>query len=468
MARRSKRSDGLLVRRGKAEAPINIEGEFTLKIAFISLGCSKNLINTEQMMALCRAAGHTVTGEPEGADVAVLNTCGFIDAAKSEAIENILALGELKKAGRLGKLLVCGCLSQRYRAEMLDELPEVDGLMGTGSYDHVVAAAEAVAAGERFQDFGDISATTEEGARMITTPSYTSFLKIAEGCDNFCAFCIIPYLRGRYRSRPLEAIRAEARARAEGGTRELILIAQDIGPYGKDLYGERRLPELLRELCKLPFHWIRLHYLYPDHLDDALIDVIASEPKIVKYLDIPLQHCDDRILKSMGRWGTRETLTGMLAELRRRIPGLVLRTSLICGLPGEGEEEFEALCGFVSETGIERAGVFQYSREEGTRAAKMEDQVPEEVAAQRVERLVELQSRVLDAYNESRLGTVMEVLCEGFDAEEGCYAGRTYADSVEVDGRVWFTAAGSIPAGTFVNVRMTGTRDGDLTGEIEA
>lgn len=438
-----------------------------MKIAFISLGCSKNLINTEQMMALCQAAGHTVTGEPEGADVAVLNTCGFIDAAKSEAIEHILALGELKQEGKLGKLLVCGCLSQRYREEMGEELPEVDGLMGTGSYDHIVSAVEAVARGERPEDFGDISATSEEGERLVTTPGYTAFLKIAEGCDNFCAFCIIPFLRGRYRSRPMESLLAEARKLADAGVKELILIAQDIGPYGKDLYGESRLPELLLELCKLPFHWVRLHYLYPDHLDDKLIDTIAREPKIVKYLDIPLQHCDDKILKAMGRWGTRQTLTDLIARLREKIPGLVLRTSLICGLPGEGDAEFEALCDFVAETGIERAGVFQYSREEGTRAARMEGQVPEEIAAQRVDRLVDIQSRVLDAYNDSRLGSVMEVLCEGFDPAMGCYAGRTYADSVEVDGKVWFTAAGLVPAGEFVNVRLTGTQDGDLTGEIE-
>ena len=439
----------------------------SLKIAFISLGCSKNLINTEQMMALCRAAGHEVTGEPEGADVAVLNTCGFIDAAKSEAIEHIIALGELKTAGKLGKLLVCGCLSQRYREEIGRELPEVDGMMGTGSYDQVVSAVEAVARGERPEEFGDISATSEEGERLVTTPGYTAFLKIAEGCDNFCAFCIIPYLRGRYRSRPMEALLAEAKSLAAAGVKELILIAQDIGPYGKDLYGEKKLPELLKELCKLPFHWIRLHYLYPDHFDDGLIDVIAQERKIVKYLDIPLQHCSSKLLKAMNRWGTRESLTGLIETLRTRIPGLVLRTSLICGLPGEGEEEFEELCKFVSGTGIERAGVFQYSREEGTRAAKMENQVDEEVARQRVERLVELQSRVLDAYNESRLGTVMEVLCEGFDPAMGCYMGRTYADSVEVDGHVWFTAAGVVEAGQFVNVRMTGLMDGDLTGEIE-
>lgn len=438
-----------------------------MKIAFISLGCSKNLINTQQMMALCEKAGHTVTGEPEGADVAVLNTCGFIDAAKSEAIEHIIALGELKKEGKLGKLLVCGCLSQRYRAEIGEELPEVDGMMGTGSYDDIVAAVERVTAGERPEYFGDISATTEEGERLTTGASYTAYLKIAEGCDNFCAFCIIPYLRGRYRSRSMESVLEEARGLADSGVKELILIAQDIGPYGKDLYGERRLPQLLRELCKLPFHWIRLHYLYPDHFDDELIEVIASEGKIVKYLDIPLQHCSGRLLKSMNRWGDRESLTALISDLRARIPDLVLRTSLICGLPGETEEDFAELCDFITETRIERAGVFQYSREEGTRAAKMEEQVPEEVAEQRVNRLVELQSRVLDEYNESRLGRVVEVLCEGFDTLAGCYAGRTYADSVEVDGRVLFTAAGVVPAGEFVNVRLTGTEDGDLVGELE-
>ncbi|MCI8475102.1 MAG: 30S ribosomal protein S12 methylthiotransferase RimO [Oscillospiraceae bacterium] len=438
-----------------------------MKIAFISLGCSKNLINTEQMMALCRAAGHQVSGDPEGADVAVLNTCGFIDAAKSEAIEHIIALGELKGEGKLGKLLVCGCLSQRYREDILSDLPEVDGLMGTGSYDDIVSVVEEMAKGQFPQRFGDISATSEEGERLITGAQYTAFLKIAEGCDNFCAFCIIPYLRGRYRSRSMDSVLSEAKALADSGVKELILIAQDIGPYGRDLYGERRLPQLLEELCKLPFRWIRLHYLYPDHFDEELVKVIAAQPKIVKYLDIPLQHCADHLLKAMNRWGTEASLTALLKDLRKKIPGLVLRTSLICGLPGETEEDFEALCRFVTETGIERAGVFQYSREEGTRAADMPGQVPEEVAQQRVERLVELQSAVLDRYNESRLGSVMEVLCEGYDPQMGCYAGRTYADSVEVDGRVFFTAAGLVPAGEFVNVRITGAEDGDLTGEIE-
>ena len=451
-------------------APITMSYEgrdMILRIAFISLGCSKNLINTEQMMALCQKAGHTVTGEPEGADVCVLNTCGFIDAAKSEAIEHIIALGELKEAGKLGKLLVCGCLTQRYREEIRTELPEVDGMLGTGSYDQVVSACETLLQGERPEAFGDISHTDEEGERLVTTPPYTAFLKIAEGCDNFCAFCIIPYLRGRYRSRPMEAVLAEAKELADRGVQELILIAQDTGRYGKDLYGEKKLPELLKELCKLPFHWIRVHYIYPEHLSDSLLDVMAQEPKLVKYLDIPLQHCNGTLLKRMNRWGDREKLCKLIETLRQRIPGLVLRTSLICGLPGETEEMFEELCGFLAQTGIERAGVFPYSREEGTRAAKMENQVPEEVAQQRVDRLVEIQSRVLDKYNESRLGTVMEVLCEGFDEEMGCFAGRTYADSVEVDGRVYFTAAGTVPAGKFVPVRLTGVVDGDLMGEVE-
>lgn len=438
-----------------------------MKIAFVSLGCSKNLVNTEQMMALCRAAGHTVTGTAEGADVAVVNTCGFIDSAKSEAIATILELAPLKEQGKLKKLLVTGCLSQRYQGEILDQLPEIDGVLGTGSYTDIVAAAEAALAGERPRLFGDIDHTVEDGKRLVSTPSYTAYIKIAEGCDNRCAFCVIPSLRGRYRSRPMESLLAEARDLAEGGVKELIVLAQDITRYGTDLYGERRLGALLRELCKLPFHWVRLHYLYPDEVDDALIEVIASEHKIVKYLDIPLQHCNDGILKAMRRRGTKAETLALLHTLRERIPDLVIRTSIICGLPGEGEAEFEELCDFLRETGIERAGIFQFSPEEGTAAAVMSGQVDPDVAARRVELLVDLQSRVMDAYNESRLGRVMEVLSEGFDADMGCWAGRTYADSVEVDGHVYFTAAGQVPAGTFVNVRITGVADGDLTGEIE-
>ena len=438
-----------------------------MKVAFISLGCAKNLVNTEQMMALTRDAGYELVSDPEGADVAVLNTCGFIDSAKSEAIQNILELAALKDAGKLGKLLVAGCLSQRYQSELEQEMPEVDGMLGTGSYTDIVSALEEVTAGGHPRRFGDIDHTEEDGARVVSTPPYTAYLKIAEGCDNRCSYCIIPYLRGRYRSRSMESLLAEAKALADRGVQELIVIAQDITRYGTDLYGRRRLGDLLTELCRLPFHWVRLHYLYPDEVDDDLIDVLAREHKILRYIDIPLQHINDGILKAMNRRSTKAEIIALLHKLRQRLPGLVLRTSLICGLPGEGEAEFEELCEFLQDAGIERAGIFQFSPEEGTPAAVMEHQVEPEVAARRVELLVELQSRVMDAYNESRLGETPEVLCEGFDPDMGCYAGRSYADSPDVDGRVFFTAAGLVPAGTFVNVRITGTSDGDLTGEIE-
>ena len=437
------------------------------KVAFISLGCAKNLVNTEQMMDLARAAGHTVTAEPDGADVAVLNTCGFIDSAKSEAIDNILELSQLKEEGRLGKLLVAGCLTQRYKDELLEELPEVDGILGTGSYTDIVPAIASVMEGDQPTFFGDIHHTIEDGGRMLTTPPYTAYLKIAEGCDNRCSYCIIPYLRGRYRSRTMDSLLEEARWLSGRGVKELIVIAQDITRYGVDLYGKHRLADLLKELCKLDFHWIRLHYLYPDELDDELIDVIEEEKKILKYIDIPLQHINDGILKAMNRRGTKAEILALLHKLRERIPGLVLRTSLIAGLPGEGEAEFEELCEFLRQERIERAGIFQFSPEEGTPAAVMEGQVDADTAQRRVELLVDLQSRVMDAWNESRLGETVEVLCEGFDAEAGCYAGRTYADSPDIDGRVYFTAAGLVPAGEFVRVRLTGTEDGDMTGEIE-
>ena len=437
------------------------------KIAFVSLGCAKNLVNTEQMMALCRKAGHTITGEPEGADVAVLNTCGFIESAKSEAIDNILQLGRLKEEGKLKKLLVAGCLTQRYPDDIRKELPEVDGMLGTGSYTDVVAAVEELMAGEKAEHFAGIHTTYEDGERIVTTPGYTAYLKIAEGCSNGCAFCIIPKLRGRYRSRSMDALLTEARGLAQAGVKELIVIAQDITRYGMDRKDGSSLAGLLRELCKLDFHWVRLHYLYPEVITDELIQTMAQNPKIVHYLDIPIQHCNDGILKAMRRHTTKADIQALFAKLRNAMPDVVLRTSLICGLPGEGEAEFEELCQFLREEKLQRAGVFQFSPEEGTLAAAMDDQVDPDVAQRRVELVVDLQSRVMDEYNEQRLGTVMEVLCEGFDSQAGCYVGRTYADSVEIDGHVYFTAAGLVTAGSFVNVRITGTMDGDLTGEID-
>ena len=438
-----------------------------MKVAFVSLGCAKNLVNTEQMMALVRSAGHEITAQPEGADAAVLNTCGFIDSAKSEAIQNILELAELKKEGKLGKLLVTGCLSQRYQDELMEELPEVDGVMGTGSYTEIVPALEELMAGGTPHRFGDIDHTEEDGARIPATPSYTAYLKIAEGCDHRCAFCIIPKLRGRYRSRTMESLLAEAKTLADAGVKELIVIAQDITRYGIDLYHKRMLGELLTELCKLPFHWIRLHYLYPDDLDDALIDVIAREPKVLNYIDIPLQHINDGILKRMCRRSTKAEILALLAKLRDRLPGLVLRTSLICGLPGEGEAEFEELCAFLRQQKLVRAGVFQYSPEEGTPAAEMENQIEEDEKRRRAGRVMETQMGIMQDWGEAQVGRVFDVLTEGFDEETQCWFGRSYADAPEIDGRVYFTAADVPAPGQFVRVRITACMDCDLMGEAE-
>ncbi len=431
-------------------------------VAFLSLGCAKNLVNTEQMMALCRDAGLTLAPTTDGADVVVINTCGFIDSAKEEAIEHILAMGECKAQGKIKKIIVAGCLTQRYQEEIRETMPEVDGLLGTGSYGEIVRCIEEVLRGENPSHYGDIHAPIEELDRVITTPPYTAYLRIAEGCSNRCAFCVIPSLRGKYRSRRMEDILAEAQKLADDGVRELIVIAQDITRYGIDLYHRHALAELLEKLCRMDFHWIRLHYLYPDALDDELIAVIAREKKILHYLDIPIQHCNDKILKAMNRRGDKAFLQDLIARLRRNIPDLVLRTSIITGLPYEGEEEFAELCDFLREVKIERAGVFPFSPEEGTPAAEMENRVSPEEAQRRAELLVDVQSRVMDAYNETKLGTTVEVLCEGFDGER--YFGRSYAESVDIDGRIYFSANCDIMEGTFVPVRITGTMDGELIG----
>ena len=434
-------------------------------VAFISLGCAKNQVNCEQMMASVQAAGHTIQTDPEGADVAVVNTCGFLASACEEAIDNILEMAELKKAGRLKKLLVTGCMAQRYQADVLGELPEVDGILGTGSYGEIVAAIdEVMTGGFRPCRLGNIHTAEQGGARILSTPPWYAYLRIAEGCDNHCAYCVIPSLRGKYRSRPLEELLDEAAELASAGVRELLVIAQDITRYGTDLNGEHQLAKLLRQLCKLDFHWIRLHYLYPDEITEELIDVIAAEPKIVKYLDIPIQHCNDGVLKAMNRRDTKAELLALFEKLRARIPGLVLRTSLITGLPGEGAAEFEELCQFLREVRIERAGVFPFSPEEGTRAAQMEH-VDMDEAKRRSELAVDVQSDIIDAYNESVLGLEREVLCEGFDAQAQMYAGRSYAESPDIDGHIYFTADEAVEPGTFVIVRLTGVMDGELTGE---
>ena len=435
-----------------------------MKVAFISLGCAKNLVNTEQMMALCRDAGHTLLKAPAGADAVVINTCGFIDSAKEEAIDTILSVAALKAEGQVGKILVTGCLTQRYQQEILDELPEVDGIMGTGSYGEIVPALSEMMAGGTPRRFADIHGMIDEFDRVLTTPGHYAYLRIAEGCDNRCAYCVIPSLRGKYRSRRMEDVLVEAKHLADAGVKECIVIAQDITRYGIDLYGEKKLAALLRELCKLDFRWIRLHYLYPDEITDELIDTIARQPKILPYLDIPIQHCNDGILKAMNRRDTKAELEALFAKLRARIPGLVLRTSLITGLPGEGEAELEELCEFLRQTRIERAGVFPFSPEEGTRAAQMEH-VDTEEARRRAELVVDVQSDIIDAYNESVLGTEREVLCEGFDPQAQMFFGRSYAESPDIDGRIYFTAEEEVEPGTFATVRLTDTMDGELTGE---
>ena len=435
------------------------------RICLISLGCAKNQVNSEQMLYLLNQAGHEVVGEVDGCDVAIVNTCGFIDSAKSEAIDQILQLAEVKKAGGLKKILVTGCLSQRYENDILESLPEVDGMLGTGSFGQICEAVEDVMHDGKPLYFGDKSGPIEEIGRVVTTGPGWAYLRIAEGCDNWCAFCAIPAIRGRYRSRTLDAIVQEARELADLGVKELIVIAQDITRWGMDLYGRPSLARLLRELAKIDgIHWIRLHYLYPEIIDDELIDLIADEDKIVKYLDIPIQHINNDILRRMNRHCTGDEIRALLQKLRARIPGLVLRTSIIAGLPGEGEKEFEELCDFLREEKIERAGVFPFSPEVGTKAETMEH-VPIEEAQRRTELLVDVQSDIIDEYNESVLGDVREVLCEGWSEEAQSFVGRSYAESVDIDGKIYFSAERDIMAGEFVNVRLTGTMDGELTGE---
>ena len=400
-------------------------------IGFISLGCAKNQVDCERMMYRVQEAGHTVKSDVVGSDVVVINTCGFIDSAKSEAIDYILQTAALKAEGLVGKILVTGCLSQRYQGDILKEMPEV------------------------------------ETGRIMTTAGHYAFIKIAEGCDNHCSYCVIPSLRGKYRSRQMDDVLYEARMLADSGVKELIVVAQDTSRYGTDLPGHKRLlPELLRKLCEIDgLHWIRVHYVYPDEIDDEFIQVMASEPKIVKYLDIPIQHCNSKILKLMNRRGDGEFLKALFARLRAGIPGLVIRTSLITGLPGEGEEEFAELCDFLREERLERVGAFAFSPEEGTPAAQMEH-VDTDTAVKRAEIVEMLQSEIMDAYNAEKLGKTMEVLVDGYDEESGQFYGRTFADSPDIDGRVWIASDEPVHEGDFVMVKIDGCTDGDLCGYV--
>ena len=436
-------------------------------IGFISLGCAKNQVDCERMMYRVQEAGHTVLADLTNADVVVINTCGFIDSAKSEAIDFILHTAALKADGLVGKILVTGCLSQRYQDEIFAQLPEVDGILGTGSYTQIVPAIEALLAGQSVKHFDSINAPEVETGRILTTPEHYAFIKIAEGCDNRCSYCIIPYLRGKFRSRQMDDILYEARLLAASGVKELIVVAQDTSRYGTDLPEHKRLlPELLRQLCQIDgFHWIRLHYVYPDEIDDELIQVMASEPKIVKYLDIPIQHCNSKILKLMNRRGDGEFLRELFAKLRSHIPGLILRTSVITGLPGEGEQEFAELCDFLKELRLERVGAFAFSPEEGTPAAQMEH--PDaSVAQERADIIAGIQSQIMDECAQKMLGKTVEVLVDGYDEEYGQYYGRTYADSPDIDGRVWLASEDDLSEGSFVRVCLDGIVDGDLSGYV--
>ncbi len=436
-------------------------------IGFISLGCAKNQVDCERMMYRVQEAGHTVLSSVVGADVVVINTCGFIDSAKSEAIDHILQMGQLKNEGLIGKILVTGCLSQRYQLEILKEMPEVDGVLGTGSYTKIVPAIEKILAGESVTAFDSIDAPEEETGRILTTPEHYAFIKIAEGCDNRCSYCIIPYLRGKYRSRSMDDVLYEARLLAASGVKELIVVAQDTCRYGTDLPERKRLlPELLRKLCAIDgFEWVRLHYAYPDEIDDELIDVIAQEEKIVKYLDIPIQHCNDHILQLMNRRGNGQFLRQLFQKLRDRIPGLVLRTSVITGLPGEDDAAFEELCVFLKEMRLERVGAFPFSPEEGTPAADME--YPDsEIAQRRAQQVEAIQSQIMDDYNAAMIGKTLRILVDGFDEEFEQFYGRTYADSPDIDGRVWIACDEPLTEGTFVNVCIDGLVEGDLSGYL--
>ena len=436
-------------------------------IGFISLGCAKNQVDCERMMYRVQEAGHKVCAGIAGCDVVVINTCGFIDSAKSEAIDFILQTAALKAEGQVGKILVTGCLSQRYQNEIMEQMPEVDGILGTGSYTEVVPAIEKLLAGDAVRQFDSIDAPEQETGRILTTPEHYAFLKIAEGCDNRCAYCIIPYLRGKYRSRTMDDILYEARMLADSGVKELLVVAQDTSRYGTDFPGHQRLlPELLRRLCQIEgFRWIRIHYTYPDEIDDALIEVIATEPKIVKYLDIPIQHCNSEILKRMNRRGDSAYLKALFAKLRKRIPGVVLRTSIITGLPGEGEAEFEELCNFLKEQRLERVGAFPFSPEEGTPAFDM-DYPDASVAQARAEMVETVQSQIMDDYCQSMIGKELEILVDGYDEEFGQYYGRSYGDSPDIDGRVWLACEDALIEGTFVTARIDGVVDGDLSGYV--
>ena len=436
------------------------------RVGMVSLGCSKNQVDAERMLFMLRQEGFEIVADAALADVVIINTCGFIETAKQEAIDTILEFCTLKQEGRIKAVICTGCLAERYRDEVLTEIPELDAVVGIGRNSEIVEIIRSIYAGEdHITAFGEKEALSIEGGRVLSTQPFTAYIKVAEGCDNRCSFCAIPDIRGHFRSRPMENIIEEARGLAEKGVKELIVIAQDTTRYGKDIYGEYKLAELLRELCKIDgFKWIRTLYAYPDKITDELLDAIAEEEKLVKYLDIPLQHCNKDILRRMRRAGDRETYTALIKRIRERVPGIVLRTTLITGFPGETEEQFEELCEFVKEIKFERLGCFAYSAEEGTPAAEFDGQLSVRIKEKRSEIIMEEQMFISDRFNESRLGQTLEVVTEGFDRYAECWFGRSAADAPEIDGKVFFTSDRKLREGEFVMVEVDDIMDYDLLG----
>ncbi len=437
-------------------------------VGMVSLGCAKNRVDAEMMLFTLRQAGYKIVEEAAMADVAIINTCGFIESAKQESIDEILELAQLKKEGKIKAIIATGCLAERYKDQMMKELYEIDAVVGIGANADIASVVDKVLEKEKVEVFPDKRKLPLEGGRVQSTAYYYAYLKIAEGCDNKCTYCAIPMIRGRYRSREIENIVDEAKHLADNGVKELIVIAQDTTKYGVDIYGDYKLAALLKELCKIEkIEWVRVLYCYPECITDELIDVFATEDKLLKYIDMPLQHCDGNVLKRMCRKGNREELTALIKKLRERIPNLILRTTFIAGFPGETEEQFTELAEFANEIKFERMGCFAYSQEEDTPAARMPDQIDEDVKERRAEILMEQQQLVMEKYNKSLLGKEIEVLVEGFDRYAECFFGRSKADSPDVDGKVFFTCNDRKPyEGEIVKVRVDDFLDCDPIGEM--
>ncbi len=436
------------------------------KIGFISLGCSKNLVDTEVMLYNLHSAGFEITPNEEEAEIIVINTCGFIESAKREAIDNILDAAELKKWGKCRHIIATGCLVERYREDVMKELPEIDALVGVGSLDKIADACVAVMNGEKYTAFDDKEKSKLGGDRIVTTEPHTAYLKIAEGCDNLCTYCAIPLIRGRLRSRAIEDIVAEARDLEKMGVKELNLIAQDTTRYGLDLYGEYKLAELVRKITEgTGIPWIRLLYCYPDKITDELIAELRDNPRLVKYMDVPIQHISDSVLKRMNRHGDKQTIKDALSRLREGVPGITLRTTAMVGFPGETEADFEELCEFIKSEKFDRFGAFTFSPEEGTAAAELESQIDEQTKQDRYDIVMQTQLAVTDEKNAEKIGKVITVLCDGYDTVAEVYYGRSEADAPDVDGKVYFKSKRKINTGAFVEVKITEALDYDLVGE---